>query len=50
MMCGITGWIDYTKDLRTEEKIIHAMTSKLRHRGPDAEGFYKGQHALLGHM
>ena len=40
-MCGITGaiWTDPQKAV--EEKTLQRMTTVLRHRGPDDEGFYR---------
>jgi asparagine synthase (glutamine-hydrolysing) len=49
-MCGITGWINYLKDLQSEIPVIQAMTKTLKHRGPDAEGYFVKQHVLLGHQ
>lgn len=48
-MCGISGWIDWNKDLTGEGHIVQAMTSSLAHRGPDAEGLRIFPHAALGH-
>lgn len=48
-MCGITGWIDYKKDLTEQKNIIERMTATLINRGPDAGGTYISQNALLGH-
>ncbi len=48
-MCGITGWIDWTRDLTKETHILQAMTSKLADRGPDAEGYWTSTHVVLGH-
>lgn len=48
-MCGIAGWIDYSRCLLHEEHTIEAMVRALVHRGPDAEGFWYSTHALLGH-
>lgn len=33
-MCGIAGWIG----LAQRDAILHAMTNRIRHRGPDGEG------------
>ncbi|RCW69712.1 asparagine synthase (glutamine-hydrolyzing) [Saliterribacillus persicus] len=49
-MCGITGWIDYKKDLRNEEKNILRMTTSLKHRGPDEENTWLSPHAAFGHQ
>ncbi|MBF8776224.1 asparagine synthase (glutamine-hydrolyzing) [Pseudomonas fulva] len=48
-MCGITGWVDFTRDLKDQRPLVEKMTTSLRRRGPDAEGIWQGQHALLGH-
>ncbi|PMY66407.1 MULTISPECIES: asparagine synthase (glutamine-hydrolyzing) [Pseudomonas] len=48
-MCGLTGWVDYTRRLEGEDPAIRAMTNTLALRGPDAEGIWKHRHALLGH-
>lgn len=33
-MCGITGWVDYERDLTGERDIIAAMTAALACRQP----------------
>lgn len=48
-MCGIAGWVDYTRKLDDEFPAIFAMTDTLALRGPDAEGIWKHRNALLGH-
>lgn len=48
-MCGITGWVDFGRDLRQDGDIIKKMTGSLARRGPDAEGYLFSRHALLGH-
>ena len=48
-MCGIAGWIDYSKDISDETSVLNAMTQTLTPRGPDDEGCWYSQHALLGH-
>ncbi|WP_409272742.1 asparagine synthase (glutamine-hydrolyzing) [Pseudomonas sp. KCJK9111] len=48
-MCGITGWVDFTRDLRDQRPLVEKMTTSLTRRGPDAEGIWQGQHAVLGH-
>lgn len=45
-MCGICGIVSTRVDA---EASIRAMSDRLRHRGPDAEGFARLQHAQLGH-
>jgi asparagine synthase (glutamine-hydrolysing) len=48
-MCGIAGWIDYTRNISEDDHILHDMVRALAHRGPDADGFRLSEHALLGH-
>ena len=35
-MCGIAGYLGGKPD----KKILKKMTDRIKHRGPDAEGFY----------
>lgn len=48
-MCGITGWVDFTRDLTHETPAVEAMTRTLIARGPDAGGTWRDTHAALGH-
>lgn len=48
-MCGITGWVDFTRVLTEQLPLVRQMTASLSRRGPDAEGIWQGPHALLGH-
>ncbi len=48
-MCGITGWVDFGRDLRSERATIEAMTATLVPRGPDASGVWCSAHAAIGH-
>ncbi|OSC40648.1 asparagine synthase (glutamine-hydrolyzing) [Mycobacterium decipiens] len=48
-MCGITGWVDWERDLTTEIATTTAMTDTMRLRGPDAAGTWTAAHAFLGH-
>jgi asparagine synthase (glutamine-hydrolysing) len=48
-MCGITGWVDFSRDLSREPALIDAMTATMACRGPDASGVWSDQHAALGH-
>lgn len=47
-MCGITGWIDWGKDL-SQFDIIRKMTNTLSNRGPDDSGIFTRTHVALGH-
>lgn len=46
-MCGIAGY--YSPNNRFGQKDLVAMTNKLEHRGPDAEGFFMENAVGLGH-
>ncbi|QJD81754.1 asparagine synthase (glutamine-hydrolyzing) [Cohnella herbarum] len=48
-MCGITGWIDWNKDLTTQADTIEKMTETLELRGPDASGTWLSRHCAFGH-
>jgi asparagine synthase (glutamine-hydrolysing) len=48
-VCGITGWVDFGRDLRSERPVIEAMTSTMVNRGPDAGGVWCSTHAAIGH-
>lgn len=48
-MCGITGWVDFERDLTQEGPTIDAMTLTLRRRGPDDSGTWLDTHVALGH-
>lgn len=48
-MCGIVGWIDFSKDLRPYTSVIEGMRDTLANRGPDAAGLWESEHALIAH-
>lgn len=48
-MCGITGWLDWKKDLTPYRTILKSMTETMAPRGPDAEGIWIAGHCALGH-
>ncbi|UFJ43045.1 asparagine synthase (glutamine-hydrolyzing) [Brevibacillus humidisoli] len=48
-MCGITGWINFHRDVSQELPVVEAMTGRLVCRGPDADGVWCCSHAALGH-
>lgn len=48
-MCGITGWIDWERNLENEGPIVGNMMETLAARGPDASGMYLSKHAAFGH-
>jgi asparagine synthase (glutamine-hydrolysing) len=48
-MCGIAGWLDLRRDLRSEGATARAMATTLACRGPDAEGVWTDEHAAIVH-
>ncbi len=46
-MCGIAGY--FTSGKQLPQASLVAMTTALRHRGPDADGFFHNGHTGLGH-
>lgn len=48
-MCGITGWIDWQKDLTQYPAVLEGMTETMAARGPDASGTWMNRHCALGH-
>ena len=48
-MCGIVGWVDFSRDLTAERAVVEAMTATMACRGPDADGVWTSEHALIGH-
>jgi asparagine synthase (glutamine-hydrolysing) len=48
-MCGITGWVDFQRDLRIEKATIEKMTETLTKRGPDDTNTWFTVNAAFGH-
>ncbi|WP_017378913.1 asparagine synthase (glutamine-hydrolyzing) [Paenisporosarcina sp. TG-14] len=48
-MCGITGWVHFNRDLRTQASVVEKMTKTLSKRGPDDENVWLNIHAVFGH-
>ena len=48
-MCGIVGWLDFERDLRTQRALVLEMVETMRLRGPDDDGVWLSAHAALGH-
>lgn len=48
-MCGIAGWVDFSRDLSHQEQIINKMTDTMISRGPDNSGYWFSKHVALGH-
>jgi asparagine synthase (glutamine-hydrolysing) len=49
VMCGITGWVSFDRDLTRERDTLDAMTRTMACRGPDAAGTWSEGPAALGH-
>ena len=39
-MCGITGFVNLTKDISNCKNIITTMNETIKKRGPDDDGYY----------
>jgi asparagine synthase (glutamine-hydrolysing) len=48
-MCGLAGWVSYSRTLDTELDVLGAMTATVACRGPDADGLWVDRHVGLGH-
>lgn len=48
-MCGITGWIDWQRDLNQQREVLREMQETLVHRGPDEKGKWITETAGLMH-
>ncbi|MGX1981401.1 asparagine synthase (glutamine-hydrolysing) [Thermolongibacillus altinsuensis] len=48
-MCGITGWINFQRDLRIEKETIEKMAHTLSKRGPDDTNIWSDVHVAFGH-
>ncbi|NHM31700.1 asparagine synthase (glutamine-hydrolyzing) [Neobacillus terrae] len=48
-MCGITGWINYKKQMKKERDILEKMTETLEKRGPDDTNIWTEGFVGLGH-
>lgn len=49
MMCGITGWIDYSLNMVKELETVTKMANTLALRGPDESGVWHSLHACFAH-
>lgn len=48
-MCGIAGWIDFSRNIKNEGGIMREMSKSLAPRGPDEQGIYCDYHCCLVH-
>ncbi len=48
-MCGISGWVDFDRDLTEQRSVGTMMADTMACRGPDAHGVWTDRHAVLAH-
>jgi asparagine synthase (glutamine-hydrolysing) len=48
-MCGITGWLSWSRRMEEQHDILQRMTDTMAQRGPDAEGIWSDGPIGLGH-
>ncbi|HDT1677224.1 TPA: asparagine synthase (glutamine-hydrolyzing) [Enterobacter hormaechei subsp. steigerwaltii] len=48
-MCGMTGWLSFSRDLAVHQETLQRMTDTLALRGPDAQGMWIEGPMGLGH-
>lgn len=48
-MCGIVGFVNYSRDISSYRNVLNNMNQTLSGRGPDEEGYYINNHVALGH-
>ncbi|WP_226037687.1 asparagine synthase (glutamine-hydrolyzing) [Aquibacillus saliphilus] len=49
-MCGITGWIDFNRNLLSEVDNVRKMSNAIQHRGPDEYNEWISNHVAFGHQ
>lgn len=48
-MCGITGWVDFQRNMQNETDTLRKMTETLAKRGPDDTNIWTDTHVGFGH-
>ncbi len=48
-MCGIAGWVDWSRNLLEARQTVQAMGRSLAHRGPDDDGLWLSSRTGLAH-
>ena len=48
-MCGITGFVNFKKNIKDEYVTLKLMTDTLSLRGPNSEGSYVSNNVMFGH-
>lgn len=49
-MCGISGWVDFQKDLTQYEQVVEDMAKTLHDRGPDESNAWIKPRVAFGHQ
>lgn len=49
ILCGITGLVDFNRDVSEQVHIVQNMASTLEKRGPDDRNVWKTKHVVFGH-
>lgn len=47
-MCGICGMLDNRREGRADPALVRNMADRIRHRGPDGDGFYDAPDVSMG--
>ena len=47
-MCGFAGYINDSKDINENRRIIKEMADRIIHRGPDQDDYYVDEDVSLG--
>lgn len=48
-MSGFVGWVDFKRDLTSQQDVLLAMTQTMQSRGPAGNGSWLSKHAGFGH-
>ncbi|GAB2972111.1 asparagine synthase (glutamine-hydrolyzing) [Amycolatopsis acidiphila] len=48
-MCGIAGWVSFSRDLTLHRDTVRAMGATMARRGPDDDGVWLSRQAALAH-
>lgn len=48
-MCGITGWVDFSRNMENERETVTTMANCLERRGPDESNIWNDRHVCFGH-
>lgn len=48
-MCGITGWVDFSRNMLKETSVVMAMADTLQRRGPDESDVWGDHQACFAH-